>query len=173
MTAKASSMAKCRQWRNELAMANPDPTPVYDMFKDIPPQPTYPTHVYTTTICCEKENCDKAKLESMPEHFFCDPDYIYFAATPYGVAPECYENGEAAAPPLDPYIQAYCPCLINRGQLVTICCVRRDCDDSTKIPGVGRERTRSPKSYNNNHHNNKHHNNHSNNGHNNHHNYKY
>lgn len=100
-------------------------------------------------------------------------DYIYFAATPYGVAPECYDNGEAAAPPLDPYIQAYCPCLINQGQLVTICCVRRDCDDSTKIPGVGRERTRSPKSYNNNHHNNKHHNNHSNNGYNNHHNYKY
>lgn len=30
---------------------------------------------------------------------------------------------------------AYCPCVVNRAHLVAYCCVRRDCDDASKIGG--------------------------------------
>lgn len=64
-------------------------------------------------------------------------DYIYVSATPFTLLQP--PDGPQAGPKdgsAGEQFNMYCPCGLNRGQLVTICCTGRDCDDSTKIDDI-------------------------------------
>ncbi|XP_047040997.1 uncharacterized protein LOC124645248 [Helicoverpa zea] len=155
----ASSVAKDTQWRHELMMKTIEQITHPDFIREN--QPKYQNQVLASAaVCCDKANCDREKIESMPEHYFRDPDIIFVAAQPFGVtaafpppghgpaperAPAPAPAPEVPPPPkkesqcmaLEPYVPPppFCPCVVNRGHLVTICCHRRDCEDSSKVQG--------------------------------------
>uniref|UniRef100_A0A2A4IVV8 Uncharacterized protein n=1 Tax=Heliothis virescens TaxID=7102 RepID=A0A2A4IVV8_HELVI len=160
----ASSVAKDDQWRQELMMKTIEQITHPDFIREN--QLKYRNRVLASAaVCCDKPDCDREKIECMPENYF-DPDIIFVAAQPFGVTAAypppgpgpTNERAPAPAPApeiptrpkkesqcmaLEPYVPPpFCPCVVNRGHLVTICCHRRDCEDSSKV-AQGRDRNKS------------------------------
>ncbi|KAJ8736904.1 hypothetical protein PYW07_000175 [Mythimna separata] len=83
-----------------------------------------PQMLANATVCCDQSNCDRAKLEQ----------YFHEPATPFTLMSTDGCDPQSKKDPAEQYL--YCPCGMTRGQLITICCTGRDCDNASKIDEV-------------------------------------
>ncbi|XP_026747062.1 uncharacterized protein LOC113508305 [Trichoplusia ni] len=130
----ASGVPHRQQWRNDIGMRN---LPTLDSHRETIANHLNRNHVVAGTICCSRSDCDKVKWEQLEKVFRREggsPIFPQYSTT----FPACRDNPgtkkDANGFP-ENFSPAYCPCVVNRAHLVAYCCVRRDCDDASKIGG--------------------------------------